>query len=104
MGLILDSSILITAERNHEPVERFLKRVLSALGDQETAIASVALVEIVHGVYPAKTTEIREQRQLFIQELLTDVSVYPLTQQIAFRAGRMGNNGLKAQRFHSKTC
>ncbi len=89
MGLILDSSILITAERKGLTVEQLLKEVIRAMGDQEAAISAVALVELVHGVYRADTPQRRAGRETFIQELLADVPVYPLTQQAAFLAGKI---------------
>jgi predicted nucleic acid-binding protein len=89
MGLILDSSTLITAERKGQTVTALLKQTLAVTGDQETAVSTVALVELIHGIYRANTPEIRTRREAFIQELLADVPVYPFTQQIAFLAGRI---------------
>jgi hypothetical protein len=45
MGLILDSSILIAAERNHQTVAQLLKQVFALAGDQETALSAIVLVE-----------------------------------------------------------
>jgi predicted nucleic acid-binding protein len=87
MGLILDSSILITAERRGETVAHLLKQVFAVTGNQEAALSAVALVELVHGIHRANTPDIRKRREAFIGELLADVPVYPLTQQIAIRAG-----------------
>ena len=89
MGLILDSSVLITAERNGHSVAQMLGHVLSTAGNQEAAISSVALVELTHGIYRANTPERRERRQNFIDELLADVPVYPFTRQVALLAGRI---------------
>ena len=89
MGLILDSSVLITAERKGETVAQLLRQVFSMAGDQETALSSIALVELAHGIHRANTPQIRTRREVFIQELLADVPVYPFTQQIAFLAGRI---------------
>ncbi len=89
MGLILDSSILIAAERRGETVAQLLNQVLAMAGNQETALSAIALVELVHGIHRANTPQIRAQREAFIQELLADVPVHPLTQQIAFLAGRI---------------
>jgi predicted nucleic acid-binding protein len=88
MGLILDSSVLITAERSRQTVAELLKQVLARVGDQETALSAIALVELVHGIHRANTPQIRARREAFIQELLADVPVYPFTQRIAFLAGR----------------
>ncbi len=99
MGLILDSSVLIAAERQGETVALLLKRTLALAGNQETALSAIALVELVHGIHRANTPQIRVRREAFIQELLADVPVYPLTQQIAFLAGRIDgeqqNQGVK---------
>jgi tRNA(fMet)-specific endonuclease VapC len=89
MGLILDSSVLIAAERNRETVAQLLKQVFALAGDQETALSAIVLVELAHGIHRANTPQIRARREAFIQELLADVPVYPFTQQIAFLAGRI---------------
>jgi predicted nucleic acid-binding protein len=89
MGLILDSSVLIAAERQGQTVAQFLAQVAAVTGDQEAALSAVALVELVHGIHRAKTPPVRARREAFIQELVADVPVYPLTQQIAFLAGRI---------------
>jgi predicted nucleic acid-binding protein len=91
MGLILDSSILIGAERQGQSVtqvlEAVLEAVLNAFGNQEVAISSVALVELAQGIYRANTPERQVRRQAFVDELLADVPVYPFTEQIALLAG-----------------
>ena len=89
MGLILDSSVLIAAERASQTVTDLLEQTLQARGDQEVALASVALVELAHGIYRATTPERRNRREEFVQELLRDVSVYPLTPQTALLAGKI---------------
>jgi hypothetical protein len=50
MGLILDSSVLITAERKGQSVKELIAQVIAAAGNQDAAMASVALVELTHGV------------------------------------------------------
>ncbi|NDJ13539.1 MAG: type II toxin-antitoxin system VapC family toxin [Acidobacteriia bacterium] len=88
MGLILDSSILIGAERQGQSVTQVLEAVLNAFGNQEVAIPSVALVELAQGSYRANTPERQVRRQAFVDELLADVPGYPFTAQIALLAGR----------------
>jgi len=89
MGLIFDSSVLIGAERKGETIGQFLRQVIALTGDQETALSAVALVELAHGIHRANTSAIRARREAFVQELLAAVPVYPLTQPIAFLAGRI---------------
>jgi predicted nucleic acid-binding protein len=55
MGLILDSSVLIQAERTSETVAQLLKKVVNLTGDQETALSAIALVELAHGIHRANT-------------------------------------------------
>jgi len=55
MGLILDSSVIIAAERRGENVERLIERIVAATGDQEAALSAIGLTELIHGLYRAKT-------------------------------------------------
>lgn len=89
MGLILDSSVVIAAERRGESVERLIEHVVSVAGDQEAALSAVGLTELVHGLYRAKTSAIQLQRQSFLDELLTDLTVYPYTKETAMLAGKL---------------
>ena len=89
MGLILDSSIVIAAERRGDTVADLLKQIVMATEDQEAALSSVGLTELVHGIYRARTLEVRIRRESFIQELLSDVEVFPYTKETAILAGRI---------------
>jgi predicted nucleic acid-binding protein len=89
MGLILDSSIVIAAERSGDTVERFLQTVMATTGDQDSALSAIGLTELIHGIYRAETSERRARRESFISELLADVMVYPYTKGTAFLAGRI---------------
>ena len=57
MGLILDSSIVIAAERRGDTVSDLLKQIVATTGDQEAALSSVGLTELVHGIYPDRGEE-----------------------------------------------
>jgi predicted nucleic acid-binding protein len=89
MGLILDSSVVIDAERHGETVERLIERVVKVAGDQEAALSAVGLTELIHGLYRAPTPEIRLRRESFLDELLADLTVYPYTKQTAMLAGKL---------------
>src|SRR5215471_14915417 len=89
MGLILDSSVVIAAERRGDTVERLIERIIAATADQEAALSAVGLTELVHGIYRAQSPEIRRSREQFIQELLSDLSVYPFTRESALLAGKL---------------
>jgi tRNA(fMet)-specific endonuclease VapC len=89
MGLILDSSVVIDAERRGETVERLIERIVGSTGDQDAALSAVGLTEIVHGIYRASTPQIRSRRESFLNELLADLTVYPYTKETALLAGKL---------------
>lgn len=89
MGLILDSSVAIAAERRGDSVQALLQRVIDTAGDQEAALSTAGVVELVHGIHRANTPERRARREAFVEDLLAAVVVYPLTTDIARLAGKL---------------
>jgi predicted nucleic acid-binding protein len=89
MGLILDSSVVIAAERRGDTVALLLKQVAARAGNQEAALSSIGLVELVHGIYRAKTPQTRTRREAFVNELLVNLIVYPFTRDVAMLAGKL---------------
>jgi predicted nucleic acid-binding protein len=89
MGLILDSSVVIAAERRKDTVEKLIELVVAAAGDQDAALSSIGLTELVHGVHRSQSAEVRLRRQLFLDEFLRDFKVYPYTRESAMLAGRL---------------
>ena len=89
MGLILDSSVVIAAERRGDTVARLIEKIVATAGDQEAALSAIGLTELIHGIYRAQTSEIRLRRESFINELLADVTVFPYTKETAFLAGKL---------------
>lgn len=89
LGLILDSSMIIEAERKRQPVEGLLTFVRETFGEIEIAISAVTLAELVHGVARANTPEIRHHRRAFIDELKKHVPVHPVTEDTAEIAGQL---------------
>ena len=101
MGLILDSSILIAAERQGHSARRLLIQISDHIGteDVEAGICVLTLMELTHGAVRADSAERKSMRQRFIQELISAVSVYPITNAVAIRAGEVDGerqaNGVK---------
>lgn len=46
MGLILDSSVVVAAERRGDTVEQLIERIIVATGDQEAALSAIAITEL----------------------------------------------------------
>ena len=85
MGLILDSSVLISAEREGQNARQMLAAISGKAGNTNIAISVVTLIELAHGAARADTSQRKKKRQQFIQELLTALPIHPV---IALRAGR----------------
>jgi predicted nucleic acid-binding protein len=89
VGLILDSSVAIAAERRGDSVQALLQRIVDIAGNQEAALSTAGVVELVHGIHRANTAERRARREAFVEDLLAAVVVYPLTTDIARMAGKL---------------
>jgi predicted nucleic acid-binding protein len=89
MGLILDSSFLIAAERGGESVRALLKRIQATQGETESGLSVVTVVELTHGIQRAKNDSDRERRRAFSEELCRDLAVHPVTLEIAQLAGKI---------------
>jgi predicted nucleic acid-binding protein len=102
MGLILDSSIVIAAERRGDTVVGMLKQIVAGTGDQRAVVSAVGLAELVHGIYRAQSAEARRRRDSFIHELISDVEVYPFTRRLLYwLANSMVNNRVMESLFLS---
>jgi RHS repeat-associated protein len=89
VGLILDSSVVIAAERQGHTVRQILEQFKTGYGETEIGLSVVTIVELTHGVQRAKLDERRQRRQAFVDELIRDVPVYPVTVETAKLAGRI---------------
>ena len=58
-------------------------------GDEGIAVSVVTVLELAHGITRSDTTERRDRRQRFLDELLTGVPIQPVTVTIALRAGQI---------------
>ena len=73
MGVILDSSVLIGAERGRLDLEKVLRKL-----DPSTpvAIASITASELLHGVERADTAERKARRGKFVEGILKELPVF----------------------------
>ena len=100
MGLILDSSVLITAERQGQNARQMLAVIGRTAGNTDIAISVVTLIELAHGAARADTAQRKEKRHQFIHELLTALPIHPVTAMVALRVGQIdGENQAKGVRL-----
>ena len=57
MGLILDSSILVAAERQGQNARQMLSVVSAKVGETDIAVSVITLIELAHGAARANTPE-----------------------------------------------
>ena len=62
LGLVLDSSTLIAAERRNLTADQAIETVKETVGEIPIILSSLTVAEIGHGIYRANTPEIRERR------------------------------------------
>ena len=89
MGIVLDSSVIVAAERRGHTVREILEQVKAAQGEIEIGGSVVTIAELVHGAYRSKTEAQQQRRLEFIERLSSDVPVHPVTLDIARLAGRI---------------
>jgi tRNA(fMet)-specific endonuclease VapC len=96
VGLILDSSILIAAERRGHTVLQILEQILADCGQVDIGLSVVSVAELVHGAYRAKVDADRRVRLAFVERLCSDVPVHPVTIETARMVGQIeGEQGGK---------
>jgi len=89
MGVILDSSVLVAAERQGKNARQMLGEVSAKIGDTEVALSVVTLIELAHGAARANTPERKSKREKFIQELQMAMPIEPVTISVALRTGQL---------------
>jgi predicted nucleic acid-binding protein len=99
MGLILDSSVLIAAERQGRNARQALAEIAVRAAGEDVAVSVVTLIELAHGMARADTPERKAMRHQFLNELMTALPVHPVTVSLALRAGQIdGENTAKGVR------
>lgn len=73
MGVVLDTSILIAAERSADGFAQFLE----SLGDDPVAIAAITASELLHGWHRARDAAVRARRGAFVDAVLDAIPVLP---------------------------
>ena len=90
LGLVLDSRVLIAAERRKLTVADIIEIVQGAIGEAPIVVSALTVAEVGHGIYRANTPELRAQRRLFLDELKATVPIHPVTEATAEIVARVG--------------
>ncbi len=77
-------------------MQNLLRHIQIAFGPVRVGISTISVIELIHGAYRARTDADRFRRPAFADAATDDLTVYPVTLEIAQLAGRMdGEQGAK---------
>jgi predicted nucleic acid-binding protein len=79
MGLLIDSTLFIHAERSGHTPPQLVAALESRFGDVELALSVMSAGELFHGCWRADTPSRRARREEFVEALLAAIPVVPLT-------------------------
>jgi tRNA(fMet)-specific endonuclease VapC len=68
---------------------QLLEQIRSEFGSIPIALSVISVMELTHGIERADVDLRRQRRQAFVNDLISDFVVYPVTMEIAQRAGRL---------------
>jgi len=89
MGLVLDSSVLIGAERERRPVSELLASLSAEHFETEFLLSSISVMELEHGWHRANTPETARRRRDYIDEVLAILPVEPFTREMGMLAAKI---------------
>ena len=73
MGVILDSSVLIEAERGHLDIDRFVNNRET----QPFGLSVITVAELLHGVHRADSEKRRIKRSAYVEKVIELFPIYP---------------------------
>ena len=98
MGLVLDSGVLIVAERSAKPVSELLATLEHEIGETNVILSSIAVMELEHGLYRANTPELARKRRDYLDTVFAAIPVEPFTKEMAQVAAKIDAEGRMAGR------
>ena len=96
MGLILDTSVLVHAERVKWPVRKTLPLIVRTMGDPSLAISVLTLTELSQGLAGAQSPQARAKQMQYIGDIRIALVVHAVDAGVALRVGEL-NGDLRAR-------
>lgn len=96
MGVVLDSSVLIAAEREKRPVSQLLASLSAELSETEFLLSAITVMELEHGWHRANTPEAAVKRRRYLDEVMAILPVEPFTGDMGDLAAKIDANMKKA--------
>lgn len=89
MGLLIDSTVFVSAERRAETAEAVVRALLEEYGNVELALSVMSAGELLHGCWRAESPMRRARRTEFVEAILAAIPVVSLTLAIARLYGEL---------------
>ena len=89
MGLLIDSTVCIHAERKRRTPVDLIAEIMERWGDAQLWIPVMGAAELFHGCWRADTPARRARREEFVETLLGVIPVIPVTLAIARVMGQV---------------
>ncbi|HZL57410.1 MAG TPA: PIN domain-containing protein [Bryobacteraceae bacterium] len=89
-GFVVDSSVLVKAERGKLTTPEVIRNLRQAAGDVPIVISALTVAELGHGIYHAREEGKSRQRRRFLDELKQYVPIHPITGATAEIVARIG--------------
>jgi predicted nucleic acid-binding protein len=88
MGLVLDSGVLIAAERAARPVSELLTTLAEEFGETEIVLSSISVIELEHGLHRAGAA-LAQKRRDYLDTVFAAIPVEPSTREMAQAAAKI---------------
>jgi predicted nucleic acid-binding protein len=89
MGLLVDSCVVVTAERQALPVSALLEKLQEQHPEAEIVLSAISVVELEHGVYRAQSPEQALRRRVYLNTVFAAIPVEPFTREIGTWVARV---------------
>src|SRR5438067_13178503 len=89
MGVVLDSSILIAAEREKRSVSQLLSSFDENFSETDFLLSSITVMELEHGWHRATTPETALKRRRYLNEIFAIIPIEPFTREMGELAAKI---------------
>ena len=89
MGLVLDSSVLIAAERQAIPISEVLASLQRTCGETDIIISVISVMELEHGLHRANTADLARKRRDYFDTVFIAIPSEPFTRDMAALAAKI---------------
>ena len=95
---MIDSTVLVSAERSRQSPEELIQALVDRWGDQQLAVSVISARELFHSRWRADSPARRARREEFVEQMLSVVPVIPVTLAVARAFGELDARAIRGGR------